>query len=221
MEKFKPRGMKLHHGMFFAEDPGIGVAFCRAVQTKEVFVAMILSNAFRHLGAIAAAALLATAVGLNPVYAAGSDTPADDKKKDKKGSAIEEQEHQLAQAKAYDEFVRGYRAARDIILAGQYEKGIAAMHALGRDSNPDVANYIGYANRRMGNYEQSKIWYEAALKADPGHTRTWSYYGMWQAEQGNRVKARDYLTKVNALCGNTTCQEYVELKAVIDGTGTY
>jgi tetratricopeptide (TPR) repeat protein len=185
---------------------------------------MILSNILRHLGVLAAAALLVTAVGLNPVYAAGSDTPppADEKKKEKKkGSAIEERAHQLAQARAYDEFVRGYRAAREAILAGQYEKGIAAMHALGRDSHPDVANYIGYANRRMGNYEQSKIWYEAALKADPRHTRTWSYYGMWQAEQGNRVKAKEYLTKVASLCGNTTCQEYAELKAVIDGTGTY
>lgn len=171
----------------------------------------------RQLSVIASAALIVTAVGLKPVLAAGTDTPTDDKKKEKKGSAIEEQERQMAQAR----FLKGYRDARDMILAGQYEKGISAMHALGRDDNPDVANYIGYANRRMGHYEQSKIWYEAALKADPNHTRTWSYYGMWQAEQGNRLKAKDFLAKVNALCGNTTCKEYVELKAVIDGTGTY
>ncbi len=181
---------------------------------------MTLSRTIRHLPAIAATALLVTAVGLKTVHAAGTDTPTDDKKKDKKGSAIEQQDRQLAKAD-YDAFVRGYRAARDLILAGQYDKGIAAMHALGRDGNADVANYIGYANRRMGNYEQSKLWYEAALKADPKHTRTWSYYGMWQAEQGNRVKAREYLTKVASLCGNTNCREYVELKAVIDGTGTY
>ena len=182
---------------------------------------MILSRTLRHLPVIASAALLVAAVGLKPVYAAGSDTPTDDKKKEKKGSMIEQPEQQLAHAKAHDDFVRGYRAARDMILVGQYGEGIAAMHALGRDDNPDVANYIGYANRRMGDYEQSKIWYEAALKADPHHTRTWSYYGMWQAEQGNRVKAREYLTKVASLCGNTNCKEYVELKAVIDGTGSY
>lgn len=185
---------------------------------------MILSRYFRLLPVIAAAALLVTAAGLKPVYAAGTDTPPSDngdRKKDKKGSAIDERTNQLAQAKAYENFLRGYRSAREMILAGQYDKGIAAMHALGRDDHPDVANYIGYANRRMGNYQQSKVWYEAALKADPKHTRTWSYYGMWQAEQGNRVKAREYLTKVASLCGNTSCQEYVELKAVIDGTGTY
>jgi tetratricopeptide (TPR) repeat protein len=151
----------------------------------------------------------------------GTDNPppTDDGKKKKKGdgSAIEEQEQQLAQAK----FLRNYRAARELILAGDYKGGIAAMHALGHDEHPDVANYIGYANRKLGNYEQSKIWYEAALKADPNHTRTWSYYGMWHMEQGNRLKAEDYLAKVNALCGNTSCKEYIELKAVIDGKASY
>lgn len=182
-----------------------------------------LIKLIRYLPVIATAALLVTAVGFQPAYAAGTDTPpADSKdKKDKKGSAIEQQDRQLAQAKVYEDFLRSYRAAREMILAGRYQEGIAAMHALGRDDHPDVANYIGYANRRMGNYEQSKAWYEAALKTDPNHTRTWSYYGMWQAEQGNRVKAKEYLTKVASLCGNTTCQEYAELKAVIDGTGSY
>jgi tetratricopeptide (TPR) repeat protein len=170
----------------------------------------------------AAAALLATAFAVKPVavYAMGTDSPppADEKKdKKKKSNAIEEQEQQLAHAK----FLREYRAARDIILAGDYKTGIAAMHALGQDEHPDVANYIGYANRKLGNYDQSKVWYEKALAADPQHVRTWSYYGMWHMEQGNRLMAQDYLTKVNALCGNTTCKEFIELKAVIAGTASY
>jgi tetratricopeptide (TPR) repeat protein len=178
----------------------------------------------RKFGMLAAAALLVAAVSIKPVavQAMGSDTPypTDDgkKKKDKKdGSAIEEKEQQLAQEK----FLRGYRAAREQILAGDYNAGIAAMHALGHDEHPDVANYIGYANRKLGNYDQSKVWYEKALAADSGHVRTWSYYGMWHMEQGNRLKAEDYLAKVNALCGNTSCEEYKQLKAVIDGRASY
>ena len=186
---------------------------------------MTLTQALRRIGIFAAAALLVTAVSIKPVkvFAMGTDTPYptsdEEKKKDKKkkSNLIEQQEQQLAQEK----FLRDYRAARQMVLAGNYQAGIAAMHALGHDEHPDVANYIGYANRKMGNYEQSKIWYEAALKADPNHTRTWSYYGMWQMEQGNRLKAEDFLQKVNALCGNTDCQEYIQLKAVIDGTGSY
>lgn len=177
------------------------------------------AKTLRSLAVLAVAGLLVTAIGTKSIYAAGTDTPApaDDKKKDKKGSAIEEQERQLAEAK----FLRDYRAAREMILAGNYGAGITAMHALGHDEHPDVANYIGYANRKMGNYDQSKVWYEAALKADPSHTRTWSYFGMWHMEQGNRLMAQDYLAKVNALCGDTSCKEYTELKAVIDGKASY
>ena len=184
---------------------------------------MTLTKALRTFGMFAAAALLVTAVSIKPVavYAMGTDSPpTDDGKKKKKkndGSAIEQRQQQQADTK----FLQDYRAARELILAGNYEAGIAAMHALGRDDHPDVANYIGYANRKMGNYEQSKIWYEAALKADPNHTRTWSYYGMWQMEQGNRLKAEDDLQKVKLLCGSTDCKEYIELKAVIDGKASY
>jgi hypothetical protein len=43
---------------------------------------------------------------------------------------------------------------------------------------------------------------------------------MWQAEQGNVLKARDDLEKVRAICGNTECREYQAFKDVIDGTKT-
>jgi tetratricopeptide (TPR) repeat protein len=184
---------------------------------------MTLIQVLRRAGVFAAAALLVTAVSIKPVpvFAMGTDSPppSDDgkKKKKKKDQSVIEQQEQQAQEK----FLRDYRAARQLILDGQYEAGIAAMHALGRDNHPDVANYIGYANRKMGDYEQSKVWYEAALKADPTHVRTWSYYGMWHMEQGNRLKALDNLQKVQLICGNTSCEEYRQLKDVIDGKATY
>ena len=180
-------------------------------------------QALRRAGVLAAAALLVTAISIKPVtvFAMGTDNPppTDDgkKKKKKDNNAVEQQKQQLVQEK----FLREYRAARQLILDGNYKAGITAMHALGHDEHADVANYIGYANRKMGNYDQSKIWYEAALKADPNHVRTWSYYGMWQMEQGNRLKALEDLQKVQLICGNTTCEEYHQLKAVIDGNATY
>ncbi|MFN3658143.1 MAG: hypothetical protein ACK4UO_12875 [Pseudolabrys sp.] len=184
---------------------------------------MTLSHALRSFGVLAATALIAVAFSLKPVpvHAVGTDDPpppSDDGKKKKKGSsAIEEQERKLAQEK----FLRDYRAARDLILAGNYKAGIAALHALGHDEHADVANYIGYANRKLGNYDASKVWYEKALATDPRHARTWSYYGMWHMEQGNRLKAVDHLDKVQAICGTTSCEEYRQLKAVIDGTASY
>src|SRR5262245_26378583 len=106
-------------------------------------------------------------------------------------------------------------------MDGRYQDGIAAMHALGHDDNPEIANYLGYASRKLGRYDEAKFWYEKALAADPNHVRTWSYYGMWHAEQGNLLMAQDYLEKVRSICGNTDCEEYKERNDVIEGTQTY
>jgi len=185
---------------------------------------MNLKSVPRGVAIFAAAALLITGIGLKSATAMGSDNPpppSDDsgskKKKKKQNSVIEEQQRQIAQEK----FLHDYHVARFLILSGNYQDGIAAMHALGHDEHADVANYIGYAYRKLGDYDDSKRWYEKALAADPNHVRTWSYFGMWQMEQGNRLKAEDYLQKVKLICGTTDCEEYRQLRGVIDGTASY
>ena len=123
--------------------------------------------------------------------------------------------------KSEQQFIDGYKSAHAMIYKRhQYAAAIDKLKSLGRDENADVANLIGYSSRKLGRYEDSKAWYERALAADPAHTVTWSYYGMWHAEQGNLLKARDFLAKVETLCG-TKCSEYTELKGVIEGTRTY
>jgi len=118
-------------------------------------------------------------------------------------------------------FLENYRVAHALIYKQHnYEAGIAKLKSLGHDEHPDVANLIGYSSRKLGRYDDAKLWYEKALAADPSHARTWSYYGMWHAEQGNLLKARDYLAKVQSICG-TGCREYAELKGVIEGTRLY
>ena len=120
------------------------------------------------------------------------------------------------------QFINSYKVAHAMIYKRhQYAAAIDKLKSLGHDDNADVANLIGYSSRKLGRYDDSKVWYERALASDPTHTRTWSYYGMWHAEQGNLLKARDYLAKVQTLCGNTRCREYTELKGVIEGTRTY
>lgn len=121
-----------------------------------------------------------------------------------------------------EQFYNGYHKAYALIYTDKnYVGGIAVLRALDYDDNADVATLIGYASRKLGRYDDAKYWYEKALAADPNHALTWSYYGMWQAEQGNVLKAKDDLEKVRAICGNTSCPEYSALKAVIDGTVTY
>jgi tetratricopeptide (TPR) repeat protein len=121
-----------------------------------------------------------------------------------------------------EDFLAGYHAAYALIYDhNDYVGGIAALRELGYDDNADVATLIGYASRKLGRYDDAKYWYDKALAADPNHAVTWSYYGMWHAEQGNVLKAKDDLEKVRTICGNTDCREYRALKDVIDGTATY
>jgi tetratricopeptide (TPR) repeat protein len=146
---------------------------------------------------------IAASVAFSPalVRAAGSDTPnpppPSDDSKSKKG-----------QKKS---FLDGYKQAYAAIYQQHdYAAGIAQLKALKRDDHPDVANLIGYSNRKLGNYDESKVWYEAALKADPSHVRTWQYYGLWQLERGNQAQAKVHLDKIASLCG-TSCPEYRSL----------
>ena len=120
-----------------------------------------------------------------------------------------------------EDFVAGYKAAYALIYdRGEYEAAITALRALDHDDDADVANLIGYASRKLGRYDDAKVWYERSLAADPHHAVTWSYYGMWHAEQGNVLKAKDDLEKVRLICG-TDCKAYTMLKDAIDGTIGY
>jgi cytochrome c-type biogenesis protein CcmH/NrfG len=69
--------------------------------------------------------------------------------------------------------------------------------------------------------QQTQVWYERALKADPNHVKTWQYYGLWQVEQGNRESAQYHLSKIAQLTG-TSSDEYRSLAAALEkppGTG--
>jgi tetratricopeptide (TPR) repeat protein len=166
-----------------------------------------------RLGVLAAALLFGWVVSVGPAWSV-DDRAGGYPRSDQQGKKGKKK-------KSEQQLREGYQRAYALIMDGQYEAGIAAMHALGDDADPEIANYIGYASRKLGRYQDSKYWYEKALAADPNHVRSWAYYGMWLAEQGNMLKAQDFLEKVRLICGNTECEEYQKLKGVMEGTQTY
>jgi tetratricopeptide (TPR) repeat protein len=169
------------------------------------------------------AVIVAAAISGAPQLAAamGSSNPAppsDTSKPSGKGQTKKNKKDKSSSAK---EFLDRYHAAYALIYDKEdYQSGITALRAIGYDDNADVATLLGYASRKLGRYDDAKYWYDKALAADPKHALTWSYYGMWYAEQGNLLKAKDDLEQVRLICG-TECKEYVALKEVIDGTRTY
>ncbi len=177
--------------------------------------------ASRSLAAVLmfAASLFAADIAL----AAGVEAPSAPAQTNQSGppSKAHSKKKSTHRSSSAEDFLTGYRAAYALIYdKADYEAGIAALRALGYDGHPDVATLLGYASRKLGRYDDAKAWYERALAADPNHAATWSYYGMWQAEQGNVLKAKEDLKKVRLICG-TDCKPYQMLKDVIDGTKTY
>jgi tetratricopeptide (TPR) repeat protein len=166
--------------------------------------------------AISGAPQLAAAMG----GASPSSTEGSSQKPPSKPSGKTEKKKKDKSSSAKD-FLDGYHAAYALIYdKDDYQGGITALRALEHDNNADVATLLGYASRKLGRYDDAKYWYDKALAADPKHALTWSYYGMWHAEQGNVLKAKDDLEQVRLICG-TECKEYVALKEVIDGSRTY
>jgi tetratricopeptide (TPR) repeat protein len=174
-----------------------------------------------HLATLGVASAFALAVAL-PAFAMDSPSPSSNSGQTQTPPKDSTGGKKKKKKQSEQQFINGYKVAHAMIYKRhQYAAAIDKLKSLGHDDNADVANLIGYSSRKLGRYEDSKTWYERALAADPNHTVTWSYYGMWHAEQGNVLKAKEYLTKVASLCGNTTCREYTMLKGVIEGTRTY
>ena len=179
-------------------------------------------NSFRSLSAVFLLAVLLIGPDLAAAAGTNSPTPPPQTNQEKSKGSTQSKKTKKDKTSSAEDFLTGYRAAYALIYdKSDYLGGIAALRALGYDDHPDVATLIGYAYRKLGRYDDSKLWYERALAADPNHALTWSYYGMWQVEQGNVLKAKDDLEKVRLICGNTDCRPYEMLKEVIDGTATY
>ena len=177
----------------------------------------------RKMQWLTAAILIGTISGA-PQFAAamGESNPNPPQTSQPSGTATTKHKTKKEKSSSAEDFLTRYHDAYALIYdKGDYEAGIAVLRAMGYDDNADVATLIGYASRKLGRYDDAKYWYDKALAADPNHAVTWSYYGMWHAEQGNLLKAKDDLEMVRLICGNTECKPYVALKEVIDGTRTY
>ena len=108
-----------------------------------------------------------------------------------------------------------YAEGHDLALAGRYQE---ALDALGAVKNKDsmTLTMIGYATRKMGNYDQGLAYYQQALALDTNNVNTREYLGEAYAEKGHIDLAQAELVKVGALCG-TDCEQYRDLAAAIAG----
>ena len=79
------------------------------------------------------------------------------------------------------------------------------------DSDADVFNWLGYAERNRGNLDAAFRHYARALELDPKHRGAHEYVGEAYLMVGDLAKAKEHLAKLAKLC-RSRCEEYEDLK---------
>lgn len=109
-----------------------------------------------------------------------------------------------------------YIAAVRLINEARYQDAIAslieAQGAVG--PHPDILNYLGYANRKLGHIDEAKSWYAQALAINPDHLGANEYLGELYLEIGDLAGARRQLATLDRLCA-FGCAEREDLARLI------
>ena len=116
-----------------------------------------------------------------------------------------------APAKPVDaNFTEGKKA----VDAGNWAGAEAAMGraAAADPSNADAFNYMGYAQRKQGKFNEAFANYQKALAINPEHKGAHEYIGEAYLETNNLPKAEEHLKALDKIC-LFSCKEYTELKA--------
>tara|TARA_B100002052_G_scaffold298392_1_gene331747 strand:+ start:1915 stop:2397 length:483 start_codon:yes stop_codon:yes gene_type:complete len=82
-----------------------------------------------------------------------------------------------------------------------------------KPNQPDTLNYLGFASRKLGNYEEGEKYYLLGLKIDPNHKGINEYLGELYVVTNRIDLARQRLNVLK----NCNCEEYEELKDIING----
>ena len=138
-------------------------------------------------------------------YSAGSD-PKPAKVKTDYAKAVEsikfakkyEKKGKLEKAK------KRYEKAQKLLLKSNKEKPLQA----------DTLNYLGFTTRKLGDFENGEKYYLLGLEIDPNHVGINEYLGELYVVT-NRIDLAKERLKVLENCN---CEEYNELKEIIEGT---
>ena len=96
-----------------------------------------------------------------------------------------------------------YEKAQKLLLKSNTEK----------PNQADTLNYLGFTTRKLGDYENGEKYYLMGLKINPNHTGINEYLGELYIATNRMDLARERLKVLE----NCNCEEYAELKDIIEG----
>ena len=97
-----------------------------------------------------------------------------------------------------------YTKAQKLLLKSNDEKPLQA----------DTLNYLGFTTRKLGDYEGGEKFYLQGLQIEPNHNGINEYLGELYVATNRMDMAKERL-EVLKTCN---CEEYDELKEIIEGT---
>ena len=138
-------------------------------------------------------------------FAAGTSTEENVSKYEKlydKGALLIKQGKKLEKKDKIEKAKKKYlRAIKHLEQSNQIEPG-----------KPNTLNYLGFALRKTGNFEDAEKFYLEGLKIDPEHVGINEYLGELYISTNRLDKAKERL-KILETCN---CEEYSELKNLIN-----
>jgi Flp pilus assembly protein TadD len=110
------------------------------------------------------------------------------------------------------EFAAGKRA----IVAGDWNAAITALTSAGLrdDHNADIQNYLGYAYRRLSQFDLAVRHYQRALTLNPRHRSAHEHLGEAYLAQGDLANANQHLAELEQIC-LIRCGEHDDLAYAI------
>ena len=110
-------------------------------------------------------------------------------------------------------------AARAAIATKDWPRAIAELNAAlkAEPRNADVHNLLGYSYRKQARPDLTKAFehYNLALEIDPAHKGAHEYIGEAYLMDRKPAEAQKHLVELARLCGNQTCEEYLDLARAI------
>jgi tetratricopeptide (TPR) repeat protein len=102
--------------------------------------------------------------------------------------------------------------AKKLIKKEKYKRAIGKLEKAQKEepNNADIFNYLGFAHRKIGDYENSKIFYKEALAIQPDHKLALEYQGELFLTLHDINSAQSNLRKLEALCPQG-CDELKDL----------
>jgi thioredoxin-like negative regulator of GroEL len=106
--------------------------------------------------------------------------------------------------------------ASALVDAGNYAAAKPILEAIlaQQSGNADAHNLLGYSHRETGNTDLALHHYKRALQISPKHLGANEYLGELYLKLGDLEKAEQRLAVLAGACQD--CEEYVELKELID-----